>query len=90
MEVRDRRVSREVVDMSGGNYYGMIANVKELDKPLKTGFRLNGIEGVAEKAQIVALIEIDPEDWGGCVLHLHVYTMNQTNFWCAVLKANKG
>jgi hypothetical protein len=41
---------------------------------LKTSVRgtvfISGDEGVPEHAQIVALIEIDPDDWGGVGIHL--------------------
>lgn len=42
----------------------------DLETSAKGAVFLKGIEGIPEHAQIVALIEIDPEDWGGVSFYI--------------------
>lgn len=42
----------------------------ELETSARGAVFLSGIEGVPEHVQIVALIEIDPEDWGGVSFYI--------------------
>jgi hypothetical protein len=42
----------------------------ELETSVRGTVFLSGEEGIPEHAQIVALIEIDPDDWGGVGIHL--------------------
>lgn len=42
----------------------------ELETSVRGTVFLSGEEGVREHAQIVALVEIDPDDWGGVVFYI--------------------
>jgi hypothetical protein len=42
----------------------------ELETSVKGTVFLSGEEGIPEHAQIVAFVEIDPDDWGGVGIHL--------------------